>query len=375
MMTLSRCAAAAGLALLCACGAAGSGENQGRFPGDAAARKRAASSVTEIWVSPAEADLSSFNHVAVDSRGNVHVPDFYRHRVVTFGADGRVVRTFGRQGSGPNEFRAIRTVQVLPADSVLVFDGSLGRVSVFAPDSGREAYVVTLRGAAPWALERTRANDAYLARYEPGFQFVQGADIRPREDRVRVLNADGTVRKEIVRFPARSFIVYDQTVTPNPWGHNGFVRLDSQDRLHYVWSDTLGVATYDLQGQRVGAFRSDYTPPPVTRADLEGHLSTGPESGRARLRSALQDSLPSRWPAVRGLLVDDQDRLWLELAGPPTDEVEWAAFSPAGAYLGSMLVPAGTSVYQIRGSSVFVKKEDEEGAPRLALYRMARPPH
>jgi hypothetical protein len=373
-MNLTRFVAAAGVIVLCDCGAAGSGEQQGTgLPADAA-RRRAATSVAEVWVSPPETELSSFNHLAVDSRGNVHVPDFYRHRVVTFGPDGQFVRALGRRGSGPGEFRAIRTVQVLRGDSLLVYDGSLGRINVFAPHSDREAYVVTLRGPAPWALERTRGNDAYLARYEPGFQFGQGAATGPREDRVRVLNPDGTLRKEIVRFPARSFIVYHQDVTPNPWGHNGFVRLDSRDRLHYVWSDTLGVATYDLEGQRVGAFRSDYTPPPVTSADLERHLSTVPESMRARFRPALEDSVPSRWPAVRGLLVDDQDRLWLELAGPATSDVEWAGFSPAGAYLGSMLVPAGTSVYQIRGNSVYAKKEDGEGAPRLVLYRMARPP-
>jgi hypothetical protein len=363
----------AGFAVLSACGAASSGDGHGPGLPDDDARRRTASRVAEVWVSPADAELGSFNHLAVDSRGNVYLPDFYRHRIVIVGASGRVVRMMGRRGSGPGEFRSIRTVQVLPGDSLLVFDGGLGRVSVFEPYSDREAYAVTLRGAAPWAVERTRSNAAYLARYEPGFQFGQGAQAGLRLDRVRVLNRDGTPRADLLSFPARSFIVAHESVTPNPWGDNGFVRLDSKDRLHYVWSDTLGVATHDLRGQRVAAFRFDYAPPPVTRADLDRELSTVPESMRPRLAAALEDSLPSRWPAVRGLLVDDHDRIWLELAGPLDQEVEWAAFSTAGAYLGSMLVPAGTAVYQIRGGSVYVKKEDEDGASRLALYRMDRP--
>jgi hypothetical protein len=364
---------AAGLAALGACGGPSSGEGHGPGFPDQAARHQAASRVAEVWVSPPEAELGSFNHLAVDSRGNVYLPDFYRHRIVIVGESGRVVRMMGRRGSGPGEFRSIRTVQVLPGDSLLVFDGSLGRVSVFEPYADREAYAVTLRGAAPWGVERTRANDAYLARYEPGFQFGQGAQTGPRLDRVRVLNRDGTPRADLLSFPARSFVVAHESVTPNPWGHNGFVRLDSKDRLHYVWADTLGVATYDLRGQRVSAFRFDYAPPPVTRADLDRELTTLPESMRPRLAVALEDSLPSRWPAVRGLLVDDHDRLWLELAGPPGQEVEWAAFSTSGAYLGSMLVPAAASVYQIRGGSVYVKRDDEDGASRLALYRMDRP--
>jgi hypothetical protein len=371
-MNRIRWSAAVGLAALCACGAAPSAGSGATFPGGAA-RRRAASPVAEVWVSAADAELSSFNHVALDSRGNAYVPDFYRSRVVVFGSDGRVARALGRRGRGPGEFESIRTVQVLGGDSLLVYDGSLGRVSVFEPHSGQEVYVVTFRGAAPWAVKRTRADGAYLARYEPEFQFGTGAETGARHDRVRVLNPDGSARTDLLTFPARSFVVAGQSVMPNPWGHNGFVELDSRDRVHYAWSDTLGVATYDIRGPRTGSFRVDYTPPPVARADLNRELNRLPEAVRGRYRAALEDSLPERWPAVRALLMDDQDRLWLELAGPPDRDVEWAAFSPAGAYLGSLLVPAGTSVYHIGRTGVLAKREDEEGAARLVLYRMVRP--
>lgn len=363
--------AAAGLAAFCACGTSASGEHSAAFPDDAERRRRA-SPVAEVWVSPADAELSSINQVAVDSRGNAYVPDFYRSRVVVFGPDGRLVRSVGRRGRGPGEFQSIRSVQVLRGDSLLVYDGSLGRVNVFAPDADREAYVVTVQGAAPWAMERTHANDAYVARYESGMRFGGGMETAPRQDLIRVLNLDGSRRTDVLSFPARSFIVARQSMTPNPWGHNGFVRLDSRDRLHYVWSDTLGVATYDLQGLRTGEFHVRYVPPQVGSADLDRELNRLSPQGRALFTTALRDSLPERWPAVRGLLIDDRDRLWLELAGPATREVEWAAFSPAGAYLGSALFPAGTIVHHVRGTTAVAEKKDEQGAPRLVLYQMIR---
>ena len=371
-MNLLRWSRTVAAVLLSACGAT-SREHGESFPDDDA-RRREASTVAEEWVSAPDADLSSFSQLAVDSRGNTYVPDFYRNRVVVFDAGGRLLRTLGRRGSGPGEFQAIRTVQVIRGDSLLVYDGGLGRISVFARGSDREAYVVTLREAPPWALERTRAGDAYLARYEPMFQFGPGAVPGARVDRIRALNMDGSRRGDLLAFPARSFIVAEQSIMPNPWGHSGFVRLDSKDRLHFAWSDTLGIATYDLVGQRVGGFRVDYTPPPTTRAELDQALAEVPDAVRPQFARALEDSFPSRWPAVNGLLVDDQDRVWLEVAGPRGREVEWAGFTPAGAYVGSLLLPAGTSAYHIRGASILAKKEDEDGAPRLVLYRMVRPP-
>lgn len=372
-MNPKRWPAAAILLVLSACGTAAQGDEPRGFP-DEATRRRAASTVSQVWRSAAEAELTSFSHVAVDSRENVYVPDFYHNRIVVFGPGGRVARMIGRAGSGPGEFRTIRSVQILPGDSLLVYDSGLGRVSVFAPDSNHEAYVTTLRGSAPWAVERTRDNNGYLARYEAGFQFQEGAEARPRRDRVRVLNLDGSQRATLLAFPARSFVVVQQSVTPNPWGHNGFVRLGGGGRLYYAWSDTLGVTTYDLAGRRQGGFRHVYTPPATTQRDLEYQLSQMPADMGAGFRNALADSLPRRWPAVRGLLVDHRDRVWLELAGPMNRETEWSSFSADGEYLGSVLVPAAASVYHIGEREMYAKRADDDGTPRLVQYRMARPP-
>lgn len=372
-MHLIRWSASAGLLLLYACRSAAPGEQGSGFPPDER-RLREASSVAQAWASAPEAELGAFTHLAVDSRGGVYVPDFHQNRVVVFSPDGRVVRTIGRRGSGPGEFRTLRTVQVIAGDSLLTFDSGLGRVAVFAPHGGQPAYVVNLRGATPWAVERTRTAGAYVARYEPRFEF--GGDPGPalREDRVSVLNADGSPRAELLRFPARSFVVARQSVMPNPWGGNGFTRLDGSDRLHYAWSDTLGVATYDLQGRRVGGFRVNYVPPPATRADLHREMAALPAMARGMFSAALEDSLPSRWPAVRGLLVDDRGRVWLELAGPADRPVEWVAFTPAGKYRGSALFPPGTSVHAIHGDRAFARSDGADGTPRLVAYRIVRPP-
>jgi hypothetical protein len=345
---------------------------------DTDARRRAASAVAEVAASGAEASFTAITSVDVDSRGLIYVPDTYQQRVTVLGPDGRLRRVFGRAGSGPDEFRAVQNVQVLAGDSLLVYDPELGRVSVFAPDSGRAAYHVNLAArlsvSMPRELRRTRANDAMLGHFRPGFAFGTGQDFSKRMDKVRVLAPDGSIRTELLTFPSRAFLVARTSITPHPFGHEGIVRLDSRGRVHYLRTDSLRVATYDLDGARVGGFRLDYTAPEVSAADVADAVAEFPGEMRALFEPVLADSAPGRWPAIRAFLVDDRDRLWLEMGGSRRQATEWAAFSPQGAYLGSALVPAGSDARLIRADGlIYAARKDENDVPQVVVYRMVRP--
>ncbi|HYW12509.1 MAG TPA: hypothetical protein VE871_11130 [Longimicrobium sp.] len=350
---------------------------RGAWVPDAEARRRAASAVTEVAASGADASFTMVARLDVDSRGYIYVPDTYQHRVTVLGPEARLQRSFGRRGSGPNEFRSVGAVQVLPGDSVLVYDPELGRVSVFAPDSGLAAYHVNLGDklnvSMPRELRRTRANDAMLSHHRPGFSFGPGQDFSNRKDKLRVLAPDGSLRTELLTFPSQSFLVAQTSVTPHPFGQQGFARLDSRGRVHFAWSDTLGVRTYALDGTPSGGFRIDYQPPRLTREDVESAAEEF-DGMRRLFEPVLSDSAASRWPAVRAFLVDDRDRLWFELGGSRAQETEWAAFSADGAYLGSVLIPAGSDVRLIRGDgSIYAARKDESDVPHVVVYRMVRP--
>ncbi|MDX1745915.1 MAG: hypothetical protein R3324_08260 [Halobacteriales archaeon] len=56
------------------------------------------------------------------------------YRIAEFDASGAFVRRVGGRGEGPDEFKNIRTLVVGPNDSVFVFDGGNGRISVLTPE-------------------------------------------------------------------------------------------------------------------------------------------------------------------------------------------------------------------------------------------------
>ncbi|MBB4636926.1 hypothetical protein [Longimicrobium terrae] len=332
----------------------------------------------EIGASGEDASFTAITTLDVDSRGMIYVPDTYRQQITVLGPDGRWVRSFGRRGAGPGEFRAIRGVQLLAGDSLLAYDPSLGRVTVFAPGSDQAAYSVNLAarlgGAAPFDLRRTHDGSTYLALFRPMFAFGQGGG-EARQDRVRHLGADGSPRADLLRFPSRAFLVAGTSVMPHPFGREGFARLDSGDRVFFIQSDSLAADIYNLAGQRTGRFAVPYTPPAITRADQDDALAAMPAVDRPVFAPVLKDSLPERWPAVRGVLLDDRDRIWMQLGGGTRRNAEWAAFDGNGSYLGSMLIPAGSEVRLIRGDgTVYASRADSDDVPHVVVYRMARTP-
>jgi hypothetical protein len=79
--------------------------------------------------------LSVSDVLARDSQGRFYVVDYAEpSSIKVFDAAGRFERSFGREGSGPAEFRLILGLHVLDGDTLVVFDGSSRRMTILDPE-------------------------------------------------------------------------------------------------------------------------------------------------------------------------------------------------------------------------------------------------
>ena len=107
----------------------------------------------------------SFNRVsdvAFDAAGNAYVADGWgtNHRVSKFGKDGNFIKSWGRTGSSPGQFRELRGIAVDAAGNVYVADAGNRRIQVF---DGEGNYKTEFGGVGtPMAICMTGGPTQYL---------------------------------------------------------------------------------------------------------------------------------------------------------------------------------------------------------------------
>ncbi len=76
-------------------------------------------------------EMNRPSNVAVDPSGRVYVTDSLNFRIVVFGADRKIVATFGKVGDGPGYFARPRGVAVDSQGHIYVSDAAFDNVQVF----------------------------------------------------------------------------------------------------------------------------------------------------------------------------------------------------------------------------------------------------
>ena len=152
----------------------------------------------------------------------------------------------------------------------------------------------------------------------------------------------------------------------HPFGRQSFVEILAGDHIVHGSSDALEVRLIDLQGRVEVAFGYDTRPIEVTGEELGRAV----EEAGDRLGGVLREGAPYVWPTLTGLVVDDEERIWLGIRKADREWLEWAAFAPDGTHVVSVDLPSGFEVHAVRGRRIFGVARDELDVPRVMAYRL-----
>ena len=336
--------------------------------------------------------------VDVDPSGRVYILDRGNFQVKSYAADGRFIRSFGRKGGGPGEFRnqfGIVGVSVLTGRRIAVYDFLAQKIAIFNEDGGvdRTLRVDIRRRALHGAPKAFRAvaggRDGYLIHSVQGYAVPRVRDGEGTETLIHISRDGKTIdtvrhyasRGSIVHYGSRRALLFPQPFAPathwavSPTGH---LAIGNGTAYEIDVLDASGTETFRL-GRKVDR-------QPITRHDRarfnevfpwgNGFEGLSPETERAARNAKKKIEYPEYWPVFDELKYDDGDRLWVRqprsVGKGDMDDSEWEILLPDNRYLGTVRVPGDVQVMVIAGSRVYAKVVDSVGVNYLRVYRIVQ---
>lgn len=291
-------------------------------------------------------------------RGRIYVVNGSVPDIREYDLTGRLVRSFGKRGTGPGEFARVRWIAPLLPDSLMVLDGEMSRVTVF-DTAGRYARSFQLTvpqfGQAEW-----------IGEYGAGLAFAYswGFD-------ARVLRETGPARD--------SFFVF----LVDRGGHTEAERVRSLPPIGGRWWRFKEVA-YGLGTEAV----LDGPLPLIAAGDGVLLAASSDAQSIERWNGRAWDIIPlagQTWsnglmpgvPDVRIRLYDQlvagrAGRFWLGDHRVGSDgRRAWRAFGPDGRTLSVVRLPGAFTLWQVDGNELLGKRTQKTGAECLEALDLA----
>lgn len=316
------------------------------------------------------------------SDGRIVVANAGTSEVRFYDHAGRHLFNAGGPGNGPGEFRELASLDVLPADTLVIFDSGNRRISLFDPTGGFiRSWTVESLGRGVFPSHASGLDDRsmlvfYFRGHMPG---DPGGVIRFSAPVVRY-SPEGEMLNEVTDIPGDEWYRWDagNTLMFLPFGEKSLAKVGGT-RLYVGNGQTSEFWVYGPDGQQVDRISVPLQPIPVTSDDigryeteaLEGITDPNSRARRERLHATLP--YPDSMPAFASLVVDDTGDLWVEAYRPDSEGVpRWSVIDTTGQLIAEIEMPQGFEPAWIDQDLVLGVLRDEFDVESVKGYEVIR---
>lgn len=322
--------------------------------------------------------LGAITDLEVDRYGRFWVFEGQAQELRVFDAEGRFVRSVGRQGEGPGEFNRVIGMAWGPDGHLWVVDPSNNRLSVVDTTGTFVDSHPTIGGVVvqPWPGGFD----------ESGRFYTYGVDTSVEDDFALVMVRYGTDLQPMdsvapPEFPGER--EYFEIRNDDNWMMTGVPYTPSLEwrlaRDGTYWAGLTGdyrIFQLAWNGDTLRSIRRDYEPLPVSAADLE-EAREGLEWFLEAGGKADWSRIPATKPAFEEFVIDEAGYLWVQMVSGPGEERRlFDVFDPEGRYLGEVRAPFPIAFFPppiIRGDFMYAVTEDDLEVPFVVRARIERP--
>jgi len=322
--------------------------------------------------------------------GRIVVANAGTNELRYFGPDGTFERTTGSEGSGPGEFQQLAILRRTPGDSVVTYDFSNRRVSLFDPD-GDFTRSFTVDATQGFAVFRDRLSDGTFVVSAMNFGMGRGGG-RFRDTATWLhYGAEGVALDTIHRFLADEMFMRQGggnfMIMGVPFG---LLTVAAARGTHLLvgTGETFEIREYDEAGELVGILRRLEDPIPLTAADIDHYVQTDinatDEQSRAEARRTWEDfPFPDTMMPYTAFRMDAEGYLWVEVYKDAAARTaaqydrasyaaQWHVFDPDGQWLGVVEAPAGFRPTDIGSDYVLGTWRDELDVEHVRMYELIK---
>jgi hypothetical protein len=333
------------------------------------------------------AELGEPGSVAVDDAGRIYVVDNKPASIKVFAPDGRLVRTIGREGEGPGEFRV--GFIAVHGGYLVLHDPQVARTTVW--DTAGTLLRSWHDSCCYWNdIEVDREGRIYIPSVlsgKPGdaprgIPYVRWSLEGVALDTVWVPRVEDPKFWTITSKKGGQVVSAMSTSIPFMPGLDWAIHPDGG--IIYGWSGRYAIVRSRTGTDSARVFGKAWAPDPVTdelrAAEYESRIKEpAKQYGEANVRAAFKvEDLPHTLPAYLGFRVDGSGRVWVRRY-PVTDTTRtfYDVFDSTGAFLGPVVVPFQVFAY---GRQAWTRDglvtiiEDDEGRPSIVQLRFVRKP-
>lgn len=321
--------------------------------------------------------------LGVDDWGRIYVADRKPALIKVFDSAGAFVRTIGREGAGPGEYRV--AFIAVRGSHLLVHDPMQSRTSVFDTsgsfirswtssccywsdigiDTADFAYIPTMVPTPRDGKSRGRAYTRY--RLDGTLVDTLFVPQRPEPKVWEFGSGTGTARQVSM-------------ISSIPFTPNNMLVLHPMGGFTEGWNGEYRIIRSPRGEDTTMILARAWTPEPIPEARRRQEVDEMVHNAKdmvgeasAREVARLSD-IPTTAPAFQNLRVDLDGNIWARhLVGSDSTRTRYDVFSPAGAWLGPVTVPVAVPEWggQFFGrKTIYSTVEDAAGRPAIVRVKV-----
>jgi hypothetical protein len=306
-----------------------------------------------------EKSFSEVSNFVVDDKGTIYALDFKDRKIKVYEADGRFVRSFGKQGQGPGELDMPAGIHLTPDNELIVEDATARKLVYFGLDG---TYIKHISLTEKFALALVNLLMG------PNGHFM-GRELKLEEKKMffEIQKFDHDL-KPLFSLDKIEFAI------PVPGSGNkinlmdmlSLYQFDSMGNIYYGRNLDYEIKVFTPAGKHIKSIKKDYEPQKITEEDIQEMLDRIPNMGAVNVKEMFE--FPKLFPPYQYFTIDEDNRIFVRTweKGENDGEFFYDVFDSEGRYIAQF--PSTMDIRLWKKGKAYSYEQNEDGFNIIKRY-------